>query len=268
MIARELLLDSGGIVLRGSVVLPSSSGGWPLTVLCHGIPSGVPVPGDPGYEALAVRFAQDGSAACYFNFRGTGLSEGDFSLGGWAADLEALLDAARKARGVFEGCDPDRIALVGFSGGGAVSIVCAARVRELAGVATLSSPADFSRLLSREEMEDFVAHARTIGIVRDPSFPSSLDDYYQEMLAHNPVAVVGEVAPTPLCIIHGDRDDTVSVQEAYRLYEAAGEPKELYVVEGGEHKLRLNPEAMDKAVGWALERLGINPGHGTFQEAL
>jgi len=259
MVARELILDCSGITLRGTVVLPAEHGEWPLAVLCHGIPSGAaPIPGDTGYEALARRCVEGGTAACFFNFRGTGLSEGDFSLGGWSHDLDAVLDAAVSAGGAFEGCGGGRIVLMGFSGGGAISIICAARRRGLAGVAALSSPAAFSRLLTRDGMGDFIAHSRAIGIIRDPSYPPSQDRYYEEMLAYNPVEYVGRVAPTPLLVIHGDEDDTVPVEEAYSLYEAAAEPKELYIVKGGGHKLRLNPEAMDRAVSWTLEKLGAS----------
>jgi len=67
--------------------------------------------------------------------------------------------------------------------------------------------------------------------------------------------VVGEVSPTPLLIVHGDEDDTVPVEEAYRLYEAAREPKELFIVEGGGHKLRHDAVAMERAVSWLLGRL-------------
>jgi fermentation-respiration switch protein FrsA (DUF1100 family) len=255
MTERELALNSGGVILRGVVMVPASAPDWPLAVLCHGIPSGAPAQGEPGYDALARRLVEEGSAACYFNFRGTGLSQGDFSLPGWISDLEVLLAAAREARGPFAGCDPSRTAVMGFSGGGAVSIICAARGPRLAGLAALSSPSDFSRLLPREGMGDFIAHARAIGIIRDPAFPASEEEYYREMLSCKPVAVVEEVAPTPLLIVHGDGDDTVPVDEAHRLYEAAAEPKGLFIVEGGGHKLRLNAAAMDRAVTWMLEKL-------------
>jgi uncharacterized protein len=256
---RELVLPSQGVTLRGTVVLPAGKGPWPLTVLCHGIPSGVPAPGEPGYEVLAERLSGSGSAACWFNFRGTGLSGGDFSLAGWVADLEALLAAVRTGGGTFEGCDPARVVLIGFSGGGAVSIICAARERGLAGVAALSSPADLSSLIARDGMGEFIAHARAIGIIRDPAFPASEEEYYREMLACNPVDHVGGVAPTPLLLIHGGDDETVPVAEAYKLYDAASQPKELFIVEGGAHKLRLDAAAMDRAVGWTLERLGVSP---------
>ncbi|MDD3718370.1 MAG: alpha/beta fold hydrolase [Actinomycetota bacterium] len=256
MLERELTWKADGVTLRGAVALSSRGGRLPLVVLCHGIPSGVPVTGEPGYEVLARRLAEEGCAACYFNFRGTGLSEGDFSLGGWLSDLESLLDEAREGRSAFERCDPGRTALVGFSGGGAVSINCAARRRGLAGVVSLSSPADFSRIMTREGIKDFIAHARAIGIIRDPGFPSDEEAYYRDMLDSSPIGMVSAVSPTPLLFIHGDEDDTVPVDEARRLYEAASEPRELLIVRGGGHKLRQNAEAMDRAIAWVLELLG------------
>ncbi len=39
----------------------------------------------------------------------------------------------------------------------------------------------------------------------------------------------------PILIIHGDKDGIVPVDMAYELYEAANEPKELYIVKGARH---------------------------------
>lgn len=252
---RDLEVRAGSVTLRGKVLLPAGAGVYPLLVLCHGIPSGVQVPGDTGYEALAHRLVEKGVAACYFNFRGTGFSGGDFTLAGWVEDLSAILTKALKSSGPFEGCQPGRAALMGFSGGGAVSIICAARRGGLKAVVTLASPGDHSRLISRESVKAFIAHARSIGIIRDPGFPVSEKGFYEEMAGIRPVEEIGALSPTPVLIIHGDRDDLVPVDEAYRLFQAAREPKELFIVEGGGHKLRHNPEAMEKAITWALERL-------------
>ena len=252
--ARRLALHSGGVIIRGRVLFPVGANGVPLVILCHGIPSGKPVEGDPGYEALARRFLEGGAACCIFNFRGTGESDGNFSLPGWVQDLSAVLEASLSAAGPFRGCDPERVSLVGFSGGGAVSIVCAARRPGLRALASLSSPSDFSRLIPREGIGAFITHARDIGIIRDPDYPASEEEYYREIHSCRPVEEVAGVAPTPLLIVHGDRDDTVPVQEAYLLYEAAKDPKELFIVPGGGHKLRLDDRAVEKTVAWILER--------------
>jgi pimeloyl-ACP methyl ester carboxylesterase len=259
VVERDLVLRRGDIAIRGTVLLPKFAArpgrSVPLVVLCHGIPSGVAVEGDPGYRALAGRFVEKGAAACFFNFRGTGMSNGNFSLPGWAEDLEAVLNAV-PGGGPFSACDPARVALMGFSGGGAVCIVCAPGRVGLRCLASLSSPADFTRLMPRNGMGAFIDHARRIGIIRDPGFPPCEEDYYREMTSFVPLDAVAGLSPIPLLIVHGDQDDVVPVEEARRLFEAAQEPKELYIVKGGGHKLRLNPEAMDKTIRWVLQHLG------------
>ena len=56
-----------------------------------------------------------------------------------------------------------------------------------------------------------------------------------------PEEMVSRIAPTPFCIIHGSADPVVDPQEARNLYERAGEPKRLHLIEDGIHQL-LSPE--------------------------
>jgi alpha-beta hydrolase superfamily lysophospholipase len=257
---RDFVLVSSGLSIKGSLMLPAGLSRRPLAILCHGIPSGAPTAGEPGYEVLAERLAGEGLAACWFNFRGTGASDGNFSLPGWVDDLNALLSAADSGEEPFQYCQPARKALVGFSAGGAVSIVCASRMgvgekRKLRALAAISSPSDFTRLLNREGLIDFIRHARDIGIIRDPGFPASQEEYYAEMLACRALDFVSGLSPIPLLVMHGDQDDVVPLEEARRLYEAAGEPKEIAVIPGGGHRLRLNEPAMDAMISWLVPRL-------------
>jgi uncharacterized protein len=255
------IMPVAGLTVRGSLALPSLQAPWPLVVLCHGIPSGAPpAQGEPGYDQLALRITEMGAAACWFNFRGTGASDGNFSLPAWVEDLEALLRALESRREPFQYCDPARTALMGFSGGGAVSVISASRHKELRAVTTLSAPSDFTRLINRVGMPAFITHAHSIGIIRDSGFPPSQEEYYDEMLACRPLDFIGKIAPVPLLIIHGDKDDVVPVAEAERLFRAAGEPKELYIVEGGGHRLRLNEEALTRVLTWTKERLAAKGG--------
>lgn len=50
-----------------------------------------------------------------------------------------------------------------------------------------------------------------------------------------PLRDVVRIAPRPLLLIHGLGDTIISPQDSERLFEAAGEPKELWLVEGMEH---------------------------------
>lgn len=52
----------------------------------------------------------------------------------------------------------------------------------------------------------------------------------------DPLRWVAHIAPRPLLLIHGGQDQGIPVSDAHRLYEAAGEPKELWVVPEAKHR--------------------------------
>ena len=245
--AREFEVESGGTRIWCRVLLAGPPGRTPLIILCHGIPTGSPpVEDDPGYEGLAKELVRQGASACYFNFRGTGPSGGNFSVANWLEDLGHLAESL-EAPGGWERKDT---CLMGFSGGGAVAILHAARNPGYGAVVSVSAPSDFTRLLPREMIAGFVEHARRIGIIRDPDYPPDLEAYYRELEENVPADEVAMISPTPLLIVHGDEDETVSVEEAFRLFRFAGDPKELFIVEGGAHRLRLHRGAMERVFLW------------------
>ncbi|HEY0605912.1 MAG TPA: alpha/beta hydrolase, partial [Herpetosiphonaceae bacterium] len=59
--------------------------------------------------------------------------------------------------------------------------------------------------------------------------------YGYRFQAVRPLDVVGKIAPRPLLIIHGSADAITPVSHARLLYEAAGQPKELWVLENAPH---------------------------------
>ncbi len=50
-----------------------------------------------------------------------------------------------------------------------------------------------------------------------------------------PVDAVNQIAPRPLLVIHGTGDRRISVGQVSRLFDAAGVPKSLWLVEGATH---------------------------------
>ena len=51
-----------------------------------------------------------------------------------------------------------------------------------------------------------------------------------------PIRWVSEIAPRALFLIHGERDKYVSADDVRLLYDSAGEPKELWIAAGAEHR--------------------------------
>lgn len=73
---------------------------------------------------------------------------------------------------------------------------------------------------------------------------------------HDPLRAVARIAPRPLLIIAPREDRLISWRQSLRLFEAAGEPKELIVVEGAGHAeaYAVDPDAYRLRVLDFLER--------------
>jgi putative redox protein len=186
--------------------------------------------------------ADTGWVVLTVSFRGTGQSEGNFSLGGWLADLRAAVSTLQEMPGV------DGVWLCGFAAGGALALCAAGEDTRVRGVATLSAPADFAdRALDARR---FVAQARAVGVIRDPKFPADLDSWARELREIRPLALIAKIPPRPILIIHGANDEVVPLLDARLLAEAAEGQVELRVLAGAAHRLRHDPRAIAILLGW------------------
>jgi dipeptidyl aminopeptidase/acylaminoacyl peptidase len=253
----KIFWKSEGLSIFGEMCLPGGSPTpFPTLIVCHGIPGKTKGTDDPGYPALAERFCREGFLTVIFNFRGTGASGGNFDLLGWARDLEDGLDCLRRRSEV----DRERLYLMGFSGGGAVSIYVAARRKEIAGVISCASPADFDDLLTGRSLTDFLTHSREVGIIRDPLFPPSLPEWEKTFETVKPIRWIDRIPPRPLLLIQGKADDVVDPRHARLLYEKVKRQADLYEIEGAGHRLRLEERAMRKALEWMKKTAFGEPG--------
>jgi fermentation-respiration switch protein FrsA (DUF1100 family) len=157
-----------------------------------------------------------------FDYRGYGASAGRPNRRGVYEDSLAALDyiAARP------GIDHNRLLVLGQSLGGANAIA-----------AVGSRPPGGIRAVAIDS-----AFASYQGIVRDKIAAIPILSYLRNPLSHlligndlSPEAVVANIAPTPLLIIHGTADPVVPYSHGKRLFELAREPKKFWTIEGGEH---------------------------------
>jgi fermentation-respiration switch protein FrsA (DUF1100 family) len=73
-----------------------------------------------------------------------------------------------------------------------------------------------------------------------------------------PRKVVGRLAPRPLLLIHGGADEVVPPGDADEIFAAAGQPKQLWRVEGAAHGDTLRPggaTASERVVAFLREAL-------------
>jgi len=243
----EFRIDSGGVSLAAYLARPAPSaaaGARNGLVLCHGFP----VEHDAsnprrGYEELADRLAADtGWVVLTFSFRGTSQSSGNFSLGGWLADLQAAIDTLLDTPGV------DAVWLCGFAAGGALALCAAGEDSRVRGVAAFSAPADFAdRAIDPRR---FVAQARAAGVIRDPGFPPDLDAWARELREVRPLSLIGKIPPRPIMLVHGANDEVVPVLDARALADSANGQVELRVLPSAAHRLRHDQRAIAILIGW------------------
>ncbi|MBA7619714.1 hypothetical protein ES703_27055 [subsurface metagenome] len=247
MVKKAVVLEVEGINISGQLYLPTGKAPHPTVCVCHGIPARVPDPGEArGYPLVAERICREGFAVLIFNFRGTGASGGNLDVLGWTRDLKVVIDYLCTLPEV----DKSRLSLLGFSGGAAVSVYVASQDSRVSCVAACACPAEFTFITEVDEPWSVVDHFRSIGAIRDEDFPQSTEEWLNDFRLVRPVEYVAGIAPRPLLLVHGSKDETVDMSHAYRLYDKAGEPKQIIVVDGAGHRLRQDDRAMAIVIDW------------------
>jgi putative redox protein len=243
----EQIILSGRLRLAAHTSRPATPAASPPPglVLCHGFPPG---PGGAAtsaqtYPELADRIATDGGwVVLTFNFRGAGDSPGNFSLGGWLEDLRAAVDhllTSEEVSGVW---------LAGSSTGGALALCHAAEDERVRGVATWAAPASFTGWAT--DAAASLEEARRVGVISDARFPEDFESWARELAEIRPAAMIGKIPPRPVLIVHGSDDETVPLEDARELADAAGGDAELVVLNHAGHRLRHDPRAVAVLMGW------------------
>jgi dipeptidyl aminopeptidase/acylaminoacyl peptidase len=249
MTYRDITLQADGINIEGRLYLPGRGEreSCPAVCICHGIPSGIQRDSsDVGYPAFAERICNEGFAVFIFNFRGTGESGGNMDMTGWTRDLKAVIDYLTSLPVI----EKNNLTLLGFSAGAAVSVCVASKDTRVSAVIACACSSAFNL----DDPEPLIDRFRNIGVIRDETFPESVDKWRDDFNAVRPVDFVAEIAGREIFIVHGNRDDVVDVSQAYRLYAGAGEPKHLTIVDGGTHRLRQDERAMAIVIDWLKSR--------------
>jgi fermentation-respiration switch protein FrsA (DUF1100 family) len=156
------------------------------------------------------------------DYRGYGGSEGQPSLAGAQLDIDAAMRALLTRRDV----EPARIVVLGQSLGAALAIHYVAHSAERSHLCALVADSAFAdyRLIVKEKLASF---ALTWPFQWLPSL--TVDNDY------SPLRAARAVSPIPLLLMHGEADGIVPPHHSRQLYEAAGEPKQLWLIAGAGH---------------------------------
>jgi dipeptidyl aminopeptidase/acylaminoacyl peptidase len=214
-------------------------------VLCHGMESSKE---SEKITALSRRLAEREILALRFDFAGSGESEGKFEEMTYSGEVEDL----RAAYSFLLRYEPKKVGIFGSSMGGTVAVLFAGQEKTVAALATLAAPLHpekfRDKLLTPEEARQW--RARGYIVYHDRRLNISLLDDAEQLDV--PKAARG--ISCPALVIHGDRDDTVPVEEGRELFAALAGPKRLCIIEGSDHRLT-DPAHLQKALAESIDWL-------------
>lgn len=219
-------LSEDGITLKGWFVKPAHSHKpSPAIIICHGVGAN-----KSDFTELAVSLSRRGYFVLLFDFRAHGESSGSRTSLGFheQKDIVAALGFL-KARSEI---NTKRIGIYGFSMGGSTAILTAAKTGAFSAIVVDSA---FTSL--RDQARDAIT-----GFYHLPAFPFlslsilGYELYFQTRVDNiSPVSVISKISPAPILIIAGEGDRLIPAENGRKLYAAAREPKELWLIPGADH---------------------------------
>ncbi len=238
-----------GVTLRGWFIPAASPRG--TVVFAHGQSGSM----DPDLEYVPA-FRARGYNVLMFDFRAHGRSAGELASMGLSEQFD-LLGAVDflKQRGI------ERLGVLGFSMGGRVAIGAAPQTEAIVAVVSDGGPVTL--------FEAIVAGFTERGIPRLLAVPAVRLALWlagrrvgRRLSDADALRWAPQLAPRALLLVHGGRDPYVSTTAVQALFEAAGQPKELWIVPQAGHRQvdDLRPEEyLARVIGFFDRHLAGEP---------
>ncbi|MEU0335752.1 alpha/beta fold hydrolase [Streptomyces sp. NPDC006193] len=248
-IAVDCVYDPGPAGSAPAADPSGPSGRGPVFVVAHGFTGDV----DRPHVRRVAGVLRGHGAVVAFSFRGHGRSGGRSTVGDKEVlDLAAAVEWARELGHA-------RVATVGFSMGGSVVLRHAAlHPGAVDAVVSVSAPARwYYRGTAPMRRLHWLVTRPEGRLVGRYGLRTRIHHRHWDPVPLSPVQAAARIAPTPLLIVHGDRDGYFPLDHPRMLAEAAGGHGELWVEPGMGHAEHAAPDALLARIGaWAVSAAG------------
>jgi putative redox protein len=181
---------------------------------------------------ISKALAAKGIAVFRFDFTGLGESAGEFSKTTFSSNVDDLVAAAEHMKKKY--AEPK--ILIGHSFGGAAVIQAAGKIESCEAVATIAAPYDPSHIVDLLDLDDRFEDRDAVDVtIAGRTFQlrrQFLEDLRDEKLR----GTIGELRK-PLIIFHSPIDNTVSIDNAGKIFQAAKHPKSFISLDDADHVL-------------------------------
>lgn len=182
-----------------------------------------------------------------FDFRGHGRSGGATTLGD--KEISDVDVAVRYMRDLGY----QRVVTVGFSMGASIVLRHAGLIGGVDAAVSVSGPGRwyYRGTPSMRRVHWAVEH-RLGRILAKRFMHTRINQGRWDPVPLPPAEAAARISPTPLLIVHGDRDEYFPADHAEQLFEAASQPKELWIIAGlGHAESAVSAELLDRIASWS-----------------
>ncbi len=199
---------------------------------------------------IAAGLSARGFAVLRFDFTGLGSSEGDFANTNFSSNVEDLLRAVDFLRTHYRAPE----IMIGHSLGGAAVLSAAPDIDEVSAVVTIGAPAEAEHVA-----HNFLPHLDTITEAGEADVNlggrtfTIRRQFLQDIRDHRVLDRVKGLRK-PLLVLHAPTDQTVGIENAAAIFDAARHPKSYVSLENADHLLSEPEDAAyvaDVVASWA-----------------
>ncbi len=195
---------------------------------------------------------REGFAVMRFDFTGLGESEGDFADTNFSSNVDDLIIAAEF---MAQNYGAPKI-LVGHSLGGAAVLQAAAKIPSAVAVITIAAPADPRHVTHALGESQAIIERRGEANVCLAGRTFKIKKQFLDDLATVPMQKTIRNLKRALLILHSPTDDTVSIDNAAKIFQAARHPKSFVSLDRADHLLMDRKDSFyagNLIAAWALK---------------
>ena len=201
--------------------------------------------------------AQKGVAVLRFDFTGLGNSDGDFANTNFSSNMQDLIHAAKYLEENYQA----PTMLIGHSLGGAAVLAAAHSIDSIKAVVTIGAPATAHHVehLFSGAKDEIIQNEQATVDLAGRQFTIK-KQFLDDITSHNTTEHIAKLNKA-LLVFHSPIDQTVSIDEAAKIYTAAKHPKSFVSLDKADHLLskREDSEYVSEVIAsWAGRYLGLS----------
>ncbi len=252
-VTRTTFVGSQGDELAARLDMPADGSPLAYALFAHCFTCGKDI---KAASRISAGLTERGFAVLRFDFTGLGSSEGEFENTNFSSNVGDLVAAANMMAERFD----KPAVLIGHSLGGAAVLAATAQLPDVRATVTIGAPSDpghVLHLLDDADLERIEADGRAE--VRLAGRPFAVQkQFLTDVCGQNLPALIEGLA-RPVLVMHSPVDNTVGINNAGAIYQAARHPKSFVSLDGADHMLSKPADsdfASEIIAAWASRYIG------------